>query len=155
MTTTGTNSCTSRSQASDALAVSAALASNYRTLNWVTGVGSASRQESFDLSSKPMRLAPHAGAFRRRGKRGTIPRAPENYLLFTAKLHFLLLRSWSRKFWKVGVGYFTSYSAKPVAILEWKNWGDHCGAKEKSRGANMNVSPAWWFSIVMKIDCYD
>ena len=28
------------------------------------------------------------------------------------------------------------------------------GAKEKSRGANINVSPAWWFSVVMKIDLY-
>jgi len=30
--------------------------------------------------------------------------------------------------------------------------GGNCGAKEKSRGANINVSPAWWFSVVMKID---
>jgi len=39
-----------------------------------------------------------------------------------------------------------------VAILEWKNWGGHCGAKEKIRGGNIIVSPAWWFSVVMKID---
>jgi len=26
-----------------------------------------------------------------------------------------------------------------------------CGVKEKSTGANKNVSPAWWFSVVMKI----
>ena len=26
-----------------------------------------------------------------------------------------------------------------VAILEWKKWGGHCGAKEKSREANINV----------------
>jgi len=35
------------------------LASNYRTLNWVTPVGSASRQECFDWSAKPTLMAPH------------------------------------------------------------------------------------------------
>jgi len=30
--------------------------------------------------------------------------------------------------------------------------GRHCGAIEKSRGANIKVSPAWWVSVVMKID---
>jgi len=29
-----------------------------------------------------------------------------------------------------------------AAILEWKKW-EHCGAKEKSRGAHKNVSSAW------------
>jgi len=33
-----------------------------------------------------------------------------------------------------------------------KKLGGHCGAKEKSRGANINVSPAWSFSVAMKID---
>jgi len=33
-----------------------------------------------------------------------------------------------------------------------KNNGGHCGSKEISRGANINVPPAWWFSVVMKID---
>jgi len=28
----------------------------------------------------------------------------------------------------------------------------HCGAKEKSREANIKVSPAWGFSVAMKID---
>ena len=39
-----------------------------------------------------------------------------------------------------------------VAILEWKNWRGNCGAMEKSSVANINVSPVWWFSIVMKTD---
>jgi len=30
-----------------------------------------------------------------------------------------------------------------VAILEWKKWGGHCGAKEKSRGGNINVKYCW------------
>jgi len=38
-----------------------------------------------------------------------------------------------------------------VALLEWKTGGG-CGAKEKSRGANINVSLAWWFSVTLKID---
>jgi len=38
-----------------------------------------------------------------------------------------------------------------VAILEWKKWGGHCGVNENSRGGNINVSPAWWLSVVMKI----
>jgi len=38
---------------------------------------------------------------------------------------------------------------RTVAILEWKKWVGHCGAKEKSKGANINV---WWFPVVMKID---
>ena len=28
---------------------------------------------------------------------------------------------------------------EPVAILELKKWGGHCGAKEKVGGANINV----------------
>ena len=28
---------------------------------------------------------------------------------------------------------------EPVAILELKKWGVHCGAKEKVGGANINV----------------
>ena len=30
-----------------------------------------------------------------------------------------------------------------MAILEWKKWGGHCGAKEKSRGGNINVKYYW------------
>jgi len=33
-----------------------------------------------------------------------------------------------------------------------KKLGVHCGDKEKSRWANINASPAWWLSVVMKID---
>jgi len=40
-----------------------------------------------------------------------------------------------------------------VAILDRKKvGGGHCGAREKRRGANINVSPAWRFSVVIKID---
>ena len=39
----------------------------------------------------------------------------------------------------------------PVAFLEWKNWEGTAGPRKKV-GANINVSPAWWFSVVMKID---
>jgi len=35
----------------------------------------------------------------------------------------------------------------PPCVRSWV----HCGAKKKSRGANINVSPAWWLSVVMKI----
>jgi len=40
----------------------------------------------------------------------------------------------------------------PVAILEWKNWGDTAGSRKKV-GANMNVSPAWWFCWLKVICC--
>jgi len=33
-----------------------------------------------------------------------------------------------------------------------KKLGGNCGGMEKSRGAILNVSPAWWFSIEMKIN---
>jgi len=35
-----------------------------------------------------------------------------------------------------------SITGVTVPILELKKWG-YCGAKEKSRGANINVSRAW------------
>ena len=38
-----------------------------------------------------------------------------------------------------------------VAILEWKNCGGTAGPRKKV-GASINVSPAWWLSVVMKID---
>jgi len=38
------------------------------------------------------------------------------------------------------------------AVSRIKKIGGHCRAKVKNRGANINVSPEWRFSIVMKID---
>jgi len=40
---------------------------------------------------------------------------------------------------------------RTVAILEWKKWGGHCGAKEEVGGANISDYLAWWFFIVLKI----
>ena len=36
-----------------------------------------------------------------------------------------------------------TWEVSSVAILEWQKWGGHCGAKEKSRGANINVKYCW------------
>jgi len=55
----------------------------------------------------------------------------------------------------VTAAYLVFCIAHTVAVLEWKNWRGHCEAKEKSREVNINVSPAWWFSVVMKMICYD
>jgi len=38
-----------------------------------------------------------------------------------------------------------------VAILEFKKWGGHCGAKEKVGRANINVILHGYFSFFLKI----
>jgi len=43
----------------------------------------------------------------------------------------------------------------PVAILEWKKWGGHCGAKEKS-GVSTKISILHGdFSLFWRLSCYD
>jgi len=41
-----------------------------------------------------------------------------------------------------------------VAILEWKKWGGHCGAKEKSVGATKISILHGDFSLFWRLSCY-